>query len=169
MPSPVDPYDYGGDDDGKRHGIEIIFTFTNRIPVNLFTRRAQRYARQCPIAYEFIVAYLANMGMRKRKIEQGIRQYIPEVSGRLRASVYVSQFLLSGVPLMNSRLVYAGVEFGADSRRSRNRRRIRPAHMADNLADAMLSYVRGPEFGNIVEAAAREAVRQCTTPPGRPG
>ena len=169
--SPVGPYDYGGDDDARVPFFTITFTFTNRIPVNAFAGRARQYALRCPIAYEFIVAYLAGMARRKDEIEKGVRRYIPEVTGRLKRSVYVDRFLLSGVPLMTSRVVYAGVEFGADSRRSRERARRRPAQHpgADDLAGAMLSYLRSPHFGTIVDKAAREAARHCTTPSGGSG
>lgn len=157
------------DDDKPGASFDIVFTFRNVIPINLFTGRARRYALQCPIAAEFIVLFLGFMQGSRREIEKGVGRYVPAVTGRLRRSVYVYQFLLSGVPLMTSRVVYAGVEFGAYSRRSRDRRRQRGFGRADDLADAMKRYVASSDFGNIVERAARRAANHCNQVPGVPG
>ena len=118
-------------------------------------------ARQCLVYWTFLVPFLGYMKASSWRILGDLGKWIPAVSGRMRESVYISEFLRSGIPLFGCRLVYAGVEFGADSRRSRERRRSRARERVDNLADSITRYLNSQEFKQVMITAARRAHRRC--------
>ena len=157
-PGHAGPLDLGG----AGGPIEIEIRVVNQIayhPLQPF--QVVLLARQCLVYSTFLVPFLDYMKASSGRILRDLGKWIPAVSGRMRESVYISEYLRSGIPLFGCRLAYAGVEFGADSRRSRERYRRRARGRVDDLADSITRYLHSYEFQEVMISAARRAHRRC--------
>ena len=161
------PRPFGGGDfvppyvgTGNRLGFPIRFTVRNRIPsgaaINL-----RAAGSQCQLFGVFLGYFISGMARRSGRIVRGVREYLPAVSGRMRASVRVENIGINGMPVISIEVIYNWVDFGAHSRRSRERARDEARRYARDAEDAIDRYLRSGEFIGLSNSAAREAARRC--------